>query len=637
MADKQSNKKLDELRQRLYSRDENPRPRTETSQNDREVFGDIKSPAKQTPVHNAWEDISTPQGEPTAHYQKENFLFKRYRAKLILIGLVFFGISVLLSSAYMLLGHNSVSGANISIGITAPLSLGGGEVMQAQVGVTNNNSIPIETATLIVDYPAGTRSVEDEKTLYTERIPITEQIAANETHNIPIKARVFGEENQEEEIKVSIEYRMVGSSATFYKDAEPIRFKISHAPVVIKTVANNKVSANQENKISVTVTSNSANPIYNVLVRADYPSGFDFVKSTPETMSGRNVWNIPELKPEQSVTIDMYGKFSGDAGENKVIKFQVGVASERDPGNLASVLATTDTEFSLENPFISTKVTINNNTEEVVSVSPGAQTNVSIEIENSAGAPVYDGVVKVKLSGNSLVDSQVSVNGGYYDSNTRTVTFDGNSNPRLKELKAGAKERLSFAMRLDPGINQSPQVVASISVSGKRLSSSSPQEEISDVINRTVKVEGQMVTSGRIIDVLSGSVPPVVGRKTSYRIEFSTTNSGNNVAGAVVTATLPAYVEWDGNGAGDGSWNYNPTNRTVEWRVGNVDSGHTSRGTFGITLSPSSSILGSVANLVSNIQLRADDSFTGTVVRASGGNVTAELANQRGSGTVQSN
>lgn len=635
MSDKRSNEKLDSLRERLYARGETPKPqprpvlKDEQKVSTRKVWDDISVPLPpKEPRFSVTDDISSPTKST----------FGKYRSKLILVGVAFFLISVLISSVYMLLGQNTVSGSNISIDVTGPFSVGGGEVLPLQVGLTNHNGVPIEAATIVVHYPAGTRSGEGEdREMFSERITVPSSIAAGETRNIPLKARVFGEENQEAEVKVSVEYRMIGSSATFYKEAEPLRFKISHAPIVMKVETSNAISSGQEANIKLTITSNSPSPIYNLLVEADYPNSFSFTRSEPAPVSGRNIWSIKEIKPEESITINLSGVVSGATTEKYVLKFATGVASEKNPNELSSVLAVADTEFVLENPFLSTTVSINGSTDEEVSVAPNSQANVVVDLRNDSETPVYDAVVEVVLSGNALVDGKVSVNNGYYDSNTNTIRFDSSSSRRLGKLNPGDTEKFSFNLIPEGGGSGSPEVRLELVSTGRRVSESSAREEISGTVKRTIKLEGSLSAAGKIIDVTGGAVPPTVGRTTSYRIGWSVENSGNPLSGAVMTATLPAYVDWDGNGSGDGTWSYNSSDRTVEWRVGSVGSGDTASGTFGVSFLPSTSLIDKNPTLIEDIELRADDSFTGTVLRSSAGSVSAELPGQRGSGTVQSN
>lgn len=636
MFDKRSNEHFKDLRDRLYDRSGQSDivRRTDIQQNNK---SSIPSAAKTDILPPRPTPLDEPVVPPLPSVPEVSF-FRRHRYKFISVGVLFFVLSVLLSSVYMLFGGNTVSGSNISIGITGPFTIGGGETMPIQIGVTNNNSIGIAAATIVVEYPSGTRSDEGEgKELFTERIPVSSSISSGETRNIPLRVRVFGEENQESEIKVSIEYRVEGSSATFYKEAEPLRFKISHAPVVIKVEAEKNISADQETRVKLIVTSNSSSPLYDLAVKAEYPSSFDFVRADPTPSSGRNIWRISELAPEASTTIDLYGKFAGSAGEEYVLKFVAGISSNREPNSLSSVLAVSNTEFSLEDPFLSTKVTINGQENETISVSPGSQTNVVIDLTNNSRSTVHNASISVSLTGNAISDSNVSVSGGYYDSNTRKVYFSSGTSNDLERLNSGDTRKFSFSFRTAAGNISSPQVLLEVSAAGRRLAETNAREEITGTLKRTIKVAGELNTSGQIADVVSGPIPPVVGKATGYRLELSAGNSGNPVTGAVVTATLPTYIDWAGDTSGSGVWNYDQTSRTLEWRAGSIPSGAVVKGTFGISILPSASLVGKNPVLIDNIQLRADDSFTGTVLRASGGSVSAEISGQSGSGIVKEN
>ena len=180
-----------------------------------------------------------------------------------------------------------------------------------QIGITNGNAVPIESATLIVEYPSGTQSATEKgKELFSERLSL-ETIKQGETVNIPIKAIVFGEENEEKTINVSVEYRVQGSNATFFKEAEPLHFKISSSPVVVRADVLKKISSGQETDIKLTVVSNSRNALSQVLVKAEYPTGFDFTKSSPAPSHSQNVWLIENLEPEKEAEIIITGVVVG--------------------------------------------------------------------------------------------------------------------------------------------------------------------------------------------------------------------------------------------------------------------------------------------------------------------------------------
>ena len=562
--------------------------------------------------------------------------WRNFRTIFIIVGVSFFVLSVIISSLYIMLGRNVVSGSNIALGVTGPFTVGGGEAISLQVGITNQNSVAIESATVVVEYPPGTRSADDEnKELYSERIPVTSGIAPGETRNIPVKARVFGEENQENSIKVYVEYRVAGSSATFSKDAAPHRFKIGSAPVTLQIDAERTISSGQETTIKLTLTSNSPTPMNNLVVRADYPSGFDFTSSEPAPSTGRNVWSIAELKPEESTTIELSGIVVGTESEKYVVHFTAGVSDGRSQGELASVLAVGDTEFTLENPFLSVGVEVDNKSDETVSVGPGEQAPITIELRNTLESAVHDGRVEVKLSGNALSDSGVSVNSGYYDSNNNTVIFDVSRVAALRRIDPDSTVNLSFSLRPDTTGLSAPQINLDISASARRVSESSARETISGTIKRVIRIESRPTLTAELLEADSGPVPPKVGQTTEYNVRWRIVNSANSISGSVVTATLPSYVEWAGETSGAGAWSYNSSTRTIEWQAGSANSGAEISGVFKVKFLPSSSLLGRTPTLVESASFRSQDNFTGSTLRNSANAVTTEINGQRGSGVVE--
>lgn len=634
MSDKRSNEQLDGLRERLYSRGENPRPFTRAGLRENRP-GKMDMAPKPRPV------VPPPPVPPTLYEGETDDVapsrfrsLRDFRKIMIIVAVSFFMLSVLASSIYIMLGRNTVSGSNIAIGITGPFTVGGGEDINLQVGITNQNSAAIESATIVVTYPPGTRSAdESNKELFTERIPLESGIAPGETRNVPLKARVFGEENQESTIDVRIEYRVAGSGATFDKTAAPHRFKIGSAPVTIEVDAEEKISSGQETTIRLTLTSNSRSPLQDLIIKAEYPGGFEFTGASPAPVSGRNVWSIPNLEPEKSATIEITGIVTGTQSEEYYVRFTAGVSDGRDD-EIASVLAVGDTKFVLENPFLAVDVKIDNQSGETVTTTPGDPVVVSLSVRNTLDTAVYDGLIEVKLSGNAFSDGAVTANNGYYDSNSNTVRFDASDVSALRRLNPGASANMSFTVRPEGSGLQSPQVALSVSASAKRVSESSAREKIAGTISRTIKVESRPTVVVEVVDA-DGPVPPRVGDTTTYEVRWRVVNSANAISGAVVTASLPTYVEWADDTSGAGAWSYNPATRSVEWRAGSVSAGGTVTGNFKVDFLPSSSLVGRTPTLVEAASLRSQDNFTGTTLRHSTGAVTTELPGDRDSGQVE--
>ncbi|MFT5849777.1 MAG: hypothetical protein ACI9H6_000596 [Patiriisocius sp.] len=560
---------------------------------------------------------------------------KGYRLKLLLAGIIFFVLAVGGSSAFLMFGNNSISGENIAISVSGPFTIGGGETLPLQVGITNSNVVAIESATLIVEYPLGTHSALDvQKELFAERLAL-DTVAAGETINIPLRAVVFGEENDDQTVNVSIEYRVQGSNALFFKEADPLRYKISSSPIIVKTASLKKVSSGQETDIELTITSNSQSTLSEVLVKAEYPNGFDFTSSNPSPVSAQNVWIIADLEPEEEQTITITGIVVGRESDEYAINFTVGVPSERDPQSLASVFATTQTEFEIEQPFLDIELEIAGVTNGSVVVEPDQQVGASIEITNTLDDTLYDIIVEVELDGNALSDLDVGPPNGFYDSLNNKIVWDVSSSPDLAELRPGETTRLAFGVVPSGEALRTPQINFNVNVDARRVSESNVSEKLTGTASSILKVASAPdlkttvgFNSGSFTDV--GPLPPKAEESTNYSVSFMIENGSNALSDTVVTAVLPSYVTWKDQTSGAGAISYNPSDRSIAWTVGAVEGNAAVFAAFQVTLLPSKIQVGTAPVLVKEQRLKANDLFTGTVVRDVMSAVTSEMSIETG-------
>lgn len=647
--------RLDALKERLYARDVPPRQRQSHDLTDEPV-----------PVRDSWDkppvakqdivpikkDSPEPQPENPVLPEEEEYVppvatnddsmsrsktRRSYRIKILMAAVFFFVVAVGLSSLFILFGGNTISGENISISVTGPFTVGGGETVPLQIGITNQNNVPIEAATLIVDYPVGTLSADDEqKELFVERLPLDE-IGSGEVVNIPVRARLFGEENDELMIRASIEYRVRGSNATFFKEAEPLRIKISSSPVTLEIESLQNISSGQETEIMLKVRSNSSTKLSDLLIKADYPNGFEFVRSNPDPVAGQNAWMIGELDPEEEVTIDITGLVTGQSTDERSLNFTVGVPNSNDQSSLASVFAVASTGFTIEDPFVNVLLEVNDQSGETVSVNVEERARVSLEIKNTLSDSIYDVKIETKLSGNALSGAEIDVNNGFYDSNRQVITWESVAQTNLNKVDPGDTERFSFIITPSSKVPATPQILLDTSVKARRVSDSQAAEELVGAVKTTIKVASapSLVgatthNSGSFSDI--GPVPPRVGQTTSYTIALRVTNGTNDITGGTMTATLPTYVNWLDNTAGRGDISFNETTREVKWEIGSMQASESISGSFQVSILPSTSQIGKTPTLLETQYFNANDRFTGSSVRTTNGSVNTNMSEEFGYG-----
>lgn len=557
-----------------------------------------------------------------------------YRMIIVLASIGFFIVAALVSSTYLFFGNNQISGKNISLSINAPFSVTAGEKLPLQVSVSNQNTIQIESATLILNYPAGTKSDDEQaRDIYENRIPI-DVLAAGEAINIPVSVVLYGEENEEKEIKAAIEYRVEGSNGTFFKDAESVKVKINSSPLVMRVNSIEKVSSGQEVEIKLTIQSNASVSQKNILVSAAYPNSFSFLKSDPEPSYGKNEWLIDEIKPESSKVITLRGRVSGLADEMSELQFSAGAPKSDNQFIMGSVLTKAKTSYTIEKPFISVVVNINNDTDNSVVIDSEKEAYVNVIVTNTLKEAIYDMRVEIAPKGNLIRDNLLSISGGLYDSNSKTINYEVSGMSSLAKVLPGETREFSFVVR--PDAKQSTgSFNISTNVFARRVSEGNAVEELVGTALAEAKFSSNISLGAQVgyndgIFSDSGPVPPVAGKATTYTVTFVAEANANDVSNTVLTATLPQYIEWLNKYDGEGVVEYNPTSKQLRWSIGNLDAKTKKQLQIQVSLLPSVTQVGRTIDIINMQELRATDRFTGAELQTQHNSLISELSEEAG-------
>lgn len=557
---------------------------------------------------------------------------RSFRSVLTLIGILFFIGALAVSSFFLFMGGGAISGSNIAIDIAGPIAVGGGETMDLQIAVANQNTLPIDSATMIITYPRGAQSaVEPGKELFTERLQLN-KIDPNEVVNVPVRVIMFGEENDTKKITIAVEYRVKGSNATFYKEALPFEFKINTSPIVINVNTVKSISSGQEIAIEVVVQSNAPEEMTDLLLKAEYPQGFEFSESDSETVSGEDTWRIASLKPGEEKKILIKGVMAGGDGDVNEFDFAVGVANERDALSIASPLATREAAVRIERPFLDVVVSVNSKTGDTIVVDAEDSISVRVDFKNALDTTVYDGVIQVKLGGNALNEMSVEAEDGFYDSTSNIITWDSVDIAELRELTPGEDYGVTFRVTPREDIKQNPEIKLSVTIQGNRVGEDRVPEQVVGTIEQLVKIasitklsSSALYTEGPFRN--SGPTPPVAERTTEYTLLLSVKNGTNPVTGGEVIAVLPPYITWLDRTSPDGDTTYNSANRSLVWNIGELKANEYKEVWVQIALKPSLSQVNTSPTLLETQRFRATDRFTGTAVRTESAALTTALTN----------
>lgn len=636
---------LETIRKRLYERGPEPTSRerihlTNTQPEVPRVWQDVQPVHPKAPVAAPVQAVADESRAVLAQPRKR----RTYRTVVLLGAIALFLLVVGVTGVYMFLGNNQISNKNIELTINGPITVGGGEVLPLELTIRNDNKVAIEGAVLIVNFPSGTKSDEEnQRDMLEERVSVG-RVGAGEEIKVPLRAVVFGEENQEREVRATVEYRLVDSNGTFYKEAVPLKYKINSSPVVIRVNTVKKVSSGQEVEIELAVRSNASSPLRDILVLADYPSNFDFSSAQPNPMYRESAWLISELKPEQTQSIKIKGVIVGQQAEEFQLKFSAGTPKPENQFEVGSVLANAVADFVIEQPFINVGLRVNGVESAIVTAKTGEQTNVIVTVRNTLTDTLYDMAVEVAVEGNVLVRDQVNVQNGFYDSVKDVIRFEPSGNRDLAAVAPGDTRTFSFSLQ-PSARTETPAFTLRANAFARRVSESAATEQLvgtakSEVKYTSVVTINRELGRGNAAFVESGPFPPVADLATTYTVTLIAGAGGNDVTGATVATALPQYVSWQNQSAGDGTITFNPVSKEATWNIGDIEAGQQKQIQFQVSLLPSQNQIGSVPALLAASRFRATDRFTGDVIRAEAAPLSTELSTEagfpKGNGVVRS-
>ncbi|MEK7569293.1 MAG: hypothetical protein AAB500_00155 [Patescibacteria group bacterium] len=620
--DKEKLNRLEELKSKLWSKD------FPTKVEHRDSF----TPARHLDVPESWER-GTPAPEPGQSFKKSKF-FKKF----FFFSLAFFILALIYGGYSFFSDKNTVSAKNIDISVLGNTFSAGGEELPLTIDVANRNSVDLELVDLIVEYPKSADLSGE-----TERIRETlGDIPAGASRSANVKPVLFGEQGSVRSIRISIEYR-VENSNSFFKKERIYDVTINSTPVDLVVSAPEEASPNQNFSLTVKAIDNASKPVIGLLLRVDYPTGFQFSSATPAPSFGNNVWAIGDLSPGADSSVTISGKMLDVFdGEEKTFRVSGGLESARTRGVIETIFNTISHRVAIKKALIEARLYING----VYSGEYASSSRTPIEGEirwaNNLETKVNDLVIRAKLSGNALDRKTIYSPKGFYNSLDDTITWDKNSERDFAEVGPGAVGSVPFSLSsvslfgASKGVLSQPSIDIEVSISGRQPLETYDAKEVSNKESKTVRISSDVGFAAKALFLSGpftnrGSVPPKVERETTYTITWSLSNTSNNISKAQLRSSLPSWVKFLGPiSPKDSDLTYNTQTREVVWNVGNIPKGAgISAGavsiSFQVGFTPSLSQVGTAPTIVNESVLTGHDDFANVDVRLQKGTLTTRL------------
>ncbi len=543
--------------------------------------------------------------------------------KFFIGALAFFVLTGSLTLAYLIWGGGAISDEHVDILIDGPTTSASGETVTLLITVQNRNPVTIDVANLAIDFPPGTRDADDPDTELTHQNFAVGEIEPGGGFTQTVRATLFGSENEKLSIPVRVEYETENSNATF-QNTKPFEVTITTSPLSVNATSIKETSSGQSVTFSLAVRANATEPLENVGLTAQYPYGFTVTNASIPSRNSGTFFSLGDFTPGEEKRFTVTGTLSGANDDVRVFRWSAGTTADPESGKLELAYASAVSEVGITRPFIEVSLSVDGDTSAKPVIQPGDVVGAQINWKNTLPASILDGRITVKLSGPALDPHEVASRDGFYDSGTMTILFDRDTNGNLRELSPGdtGAGQFSFAsLSGDKLAGLSKQeITLTVSVAGRRVGESGVAESLSSTLTRTVKVATGFTLDSRAMRTEGpfenhGPWPPVVGAETSYTILLTADNTVNEVAGAVVSMTIPSYVKYTGLAKpSDGSIAYSDATRTITWNIGTLSAHGKKEAAFQVAITPSLSQQGDAPVLVSAQKLTGTDRFTQAAV-----------------------
>ena len=502
------------------------------------------------------------------------------RLKIFVYLLIVFVVLAGGAAAYIMYsGGNIVSSSNVSIDANGPIYVDGGQPARFNFTIRNQNSVSLEAADLIFDFPANTYSAEG-ASLTRIRIPL-EDLEPGAAINKSLDIVFFGLENEEKKIIANLEYRFAESNATFVKSKD-YSVKISKAPLGLSLAAPKNAVSGQKISIKIAVISNSESAAKNLKMEMKYPPGFRFNNAEPNPSKGDNVWTLGDIGPSQKRDITVDGTIEGENSEERT--FTAAVGTMGDDGSLKP-FGTASEKVAIKKSPLNLSVSINGKDDSVNTANAGEMIRVDLGWVNNLSSSIKNVQIELEIKGEAYDQRSVSVTKGAYRSYDNKAVWNSASLKDLISIAPGSsgKAQLGFSVKNPLPIYKQGDKNFSVSVEAKIIGFGTSDEfenkQIEDSAKKEIKIGSRLQVAGKTLHYSgpfqnSGEVPPKIGTETTYTIVWSLANNANDLSGAKITASLPPYVSKERLvNPEDSDLQFDEKNATLTWNVGDVPAG----------------------------------------------------------------
>jgi len=488
----------------------------------------------------------------------------------------------------------------------------------------NNGKVRLEEPELIFDYPDYSIPIDGTPLRVIKKSEeLGEAIYPGQEKTFTFTARLMGQEGEIKEARVTLSYRPKNLKARYTSETSFTTI-IKKVPLNFDFDLPSKIESGKELKFRLNYFSNVDYPLSGLRVIIDYPSGFEFIDSTPKSLE-KIEWELGLLNKAEGGRVEISGKLMGEVGEEKVFRARIG--SWKDGEFI--LLKETVKGIAIIRPALYITQQINNNPKFVA--NSGDLLHYEIFFKNIGEEFLTDMFLLATLSGLPFDFETIQAPEGDFTLGDSSIIWDWRKVRDLQLLSPQSEGKIEFWVKLKDeweiksADDKNPEIKTTVFLSQVR-------EEFVNKVNSKLVISQKGYFDDEIFGN-SGPLPPKAGETTTYTIIWQVKNYYNEMKNVKVKATLPQNVNLTGKIFPEEQTDkitFDSQSREIVWNVGDLIVGQgiltpAPNIAFQISFVPGANQAGQVPELISEARITGQDQWTGEILQATSPSINTSL------------
>ena len=585
----------------------------------------------------------TPLGDNPSFNRKPSVMKNMSTAGILKTLIILGVVLILIAVGLFIFGGSSFDYSGIDFKIDGPAEASTGQEVIYTIKYKNNTNTELEKIRLGLFYPPESLILKGAEIsdVLSERVELN-NIKPGEEGSRELHIFLIGDKGSIKTTKAVLSFKPSSVRSEFQKETT-LATTITSVPVSLTLVAPPNASSGQRIAYILDYRNESGEDLSDIRFEFEFPENFSPQSFLPAPSSGNSIWNIAKIKKGQGERIKIEGIISGNEKESKTIS----VVLKKKVNEKFITYEKAISNTILSGAFLELDVRVNNSKDYIS--FPGDMLDYSINFKNGSQEDLNGVTLFASLEGSMFDLSTISTN-GFFDSRTKTISWNASSNPQLGLIRPNERGVANFKIQLNgafpsSGIGSKDFFIKTV-IRGQSFDSGDGSEILSqnEIITR-LKTSPTLIQTGYANSVFgsSGPIPPKVDKKTEYTIYWRITNPGSDILQAKISAALPESIKWGNSIQVNNTTSqitYNSGLGRIVWDIGVVPSRSGAafppiEGYFLVSITPSESNKGSAMDILRDIKFEGVDSFTKQVISLTVGNVTTGTIDDGGGGVVE--